>query len=86
MSITDDWTDRDWRDWLDGANGSARASLVRACDELEAIADALDELPLRLQRKLWRRDSDNRLVPDIIRNEAERGRDTLAVYTLERER
>jgi hypothetical protein len=72
------WTDKDRADWCEGANESARASLARACDELDAIAGAIEALPSRTKRKLIR--ASRSLSPSLIRNEAGRGRDTLLVW------
>lgn len=64
-------------DYTDAALGAHRAALTRACNRLEGIAATIDELPPRIRRKVMR---STALRPEIIRNEAERGRDTLSVY------
>lgn len=50
-------------------------SLSRAAYELDKVASDIEQLPQRQQRKLS-------TGPDLIRNEAERARDTLYVYGL----
>lgn len=68
-----------WQRQLDAEyrlNETAR-SLSRAAYELDKLAAAVEELSSRLQRKL-----SIDLTPELIRNEAERARDTLHVYGL----
>lgn len=54
--------------------------LSRAAYELERAANAVDALPERLKRKVINAQRD--LDPELLRNEAERARDTLHVYRL----
>lgn len=78
------WTVTGRREWAEEKLAHTARSLSRACYELEQLAEALDQLPERLRGKLRRSvaPSAARLSPDLIRNEAERGRDTLHVYGL----
>jgi hypothetical protein len=74
-----------WTQWMrdegeaEKLQSTAR-SLSRAAYELERVAEAIEQLPTRQRRRLLR--GPECLDPLLIRNEAERARDTLHVYGL----
>jgi hypothetical protein len=72
------WTPEMHEDYHDQKLTATAQSLRRAALELDQIAAAIDELPVRLQRKI----RSYPLHSATIRNEAERARDTLHVYGL----
>lgn len=79
------WTREQREHYHDQKLIATAQSLRRAALELDRIAAAIDELPARLRRKVLRAPallSAYRLDPEIVRNEAERARDTLHVYGL----
>lgn len=73
--MTREWTDADWRAWLEGSDEAHRVALAKAADVLTGAAAAYEALPARVQRKL-----PFELSGAYLSNEADRARDILSLY------
>lgn len=76
------WAPDQWRDYKNEHIVDLGQSLRRAAYELEKVAEALEGLSPRLRRKVAGCSGSVRLEPALVRNEAERARDTLHVLGL----